>query len=58
MKVFEYARDINLKSNDIIEKLTEYGYEVKNHNSKVTDEMKSKLDNHFKKMSKFDKFLS
>ncbi|WP_066193746.1 MULTISPECIES: translation initiation factor IF-2 [Gracilibacillus] len=47
IRVYEYAKQINKTSKEIIHKLQELKAPVSNHMSTITDEMKSKLDAHF-----------
>ncbi|MRG85357.1 translation initiation factor IF-2 [Salinibacillus xinjiangensis] len=47
MRIYEYAKQNNLKSKDVIEKLKTLDIEVSNHMSTITDGTKSILDKEF-----------
>ncbi|GAB2563197.1 translation initiation factor IF-2 [Gracilibacillus alcaliphilus] len=48
IRVYEYAKQINKTSKEIINKLKELDVSVSNHMSTISDEMVKKLDEHFK----------
>ncbi|PWU68831.1 translation initiation factor IF-2 [Gracilibacillus dipsosauri] len=48
IRVYEYAKEINKTSKEVITKLKELNLPVSNHMSTITDEMKEKLEQSFK----------
>jgi translation initiation factor IF-2 len=49
MRVYEYAKKLNLSSKDVIEKLKEIGIEVSNHMATIEDDAMKKLDEVYNK---------
>ncbi|MGP4040256.1 translation initiation factor IF-2 [Gracilibacillus sp. D59] len=47
IRVYEYAKQVNKSSKEVINKLKELELPVSNHMSTITDDMKSKLDQSF-----------
>ncbi|WP_404452661.1 translation initiation factor IF-2 [Virgibacillus necropolis] len=48
MRVYEYAKEKNTTSKDVIQKLKDLNVEVSNHMSTISDDIKGKLDDKFK----------
>lgn len=48
MRVYEYAKEKNTTSKDVIQKLKELNVEVSNHMATISDDIKGKLDDKFK----------
>lgn len=51
LRVYEYAKNNNLESKTVINKLKEMKVDVSNHMSMITEDVQQKLDQHFKKKS-------
>ena len=49
MRVYEYAKQYNISSKEIISKLKELGIEVTNHMATIEDDAMKKLDGIYKK---------
>jgi len=49
LRIYKFASEYNLPTNQIIEFLQKKGYDVKNHMSILSDEMESDIREHFKK---------
>ncbi len=49
IRLYKYAAEINLSSENLIEFLKNKGYEIKSHQSTLTEEMISEINAHFKK---------
>ncbi len=49
IRLYKYAAEINLSSENLIEFLKSKGHEVKSHQSILTDEMIHEINAHFKK---------
>ncbi len=52
IRVYEYAKQVNKSSKEVINKLKELELPVSNHMSTITDDMKTKLDQSFQPKSK------
>jgi translation initiation factor IF-2 len=49
VRLYKYAAEINLSSENLIDFLKEKGYKVKSHQSIITEEMMTEVNAHFKK---------
>lgn len=49
MKVFELAKQLNIKSLDLVDQLKNLGFSIKNHMSLLTEEDTKKIISHFEK---------
>lgn len=49
MKVFELAKQLNIKSLDLVDQLKNLGFSIKNHMSLLTEEDEKKIITHFEK---------
>ncbi|MDX8046980.1 translation initiation factor IF-2 [Gracilibacillus sp. S3-1-1] len=52
IRVYEYAKEVEKSSKEIINKLEELGHSVSNHMATITGDMKEKLDQQFKSSQK------
>lgn len=50
-RIYEYAKDLNIKSKDVIDELKKTGIEVSNHMQTLEDDQVKALDKVFKKPS-------
>ncbi|PXA46029.1 translation initiation factor IF-2 N-terminal domain-containing protein, partial [Staphylococcus pseudintermedius] len=48
-RIYEYAKDLNIKSKDVIDELKKTGIEVSNHMQTLEDDQVKALDKVFKK---------
>ncbi|MFZ2864641.1 MAG: translation initiation factor IF-2 N-terminal domain-containing protein [Ignavibacteriaceae bacterium] len=48
IRLYKYAAEINLSSENLIEFLRNKGYEIKSHQSTLTEDMINEINAHFK----------